>query len=86
MKNPLKSAGSQNFGLFLARLPIGVLFLWVGFQKLHETGLHQFVSQHAGQVPSWVSISICVAVIAGIVDPAGAGRNPERYPSQRNPT
>jgi uncharacterized membrane protein YphA (DoxX/SURF4 family) len=52
MRNPLKTEAAASLGLLLARLPIGVLFLILGFNKLHG-GVDTFVSNTRSTIPSW---------------------------------
>ncbi len=54
MKNLLKSAGSSNLGLLLARLPVGALFAYAGFFKIAKMGVANFVSKSAGTIPGFL--------------------------------
>jgi len=51
MKNPLTTPEAQNFGLLMARLPMGILFFWQGLHKLNRTGPDDFVSSSLHYVP-----------------------------------
>ena len=54
MANPLKSDKSTSLGLLLARLPIGVLFLLQGYNKIKNIGVTQFVADHITMVPKYM--------------------------------
>src|SRR5689334_5249169 len=54
MPNPLHSARSANLGLLLARLPVGVLFCFEGYQKIARLGVSNFVAEHSSQVPAFM--------------------------------
>ena len=54
MPNPLHSARSANLGLLLARLPVGVLFCFQGYQKIVRIGVSKFATEQAANVPAYM--------------------------------
>lgn len=55
MNNPLKSDRSTSIGLLLARVPVGVVLALAGNAKFRsDGGVSGFVSEHLGQVPSYM--------------------------------
>jgi len=53
MATPQKLSGSTNVGLLLARLPVGVLFVWEGYLSL-KAGLGNFVTANVSHVPRYM--------------------------------
>src|SRR5688500_13473708 len=54
MRNPLKTERSTDIGLLLVRIPIGVLFVIAGCNKLvADGGFRKFAGGAEGMVPSW---------------------------------
>lgn len=54
MPAPAKTTGPQSFGLLAARLPVGVLFVLKGYEKLKDQKVADFVSKHLGEVPGYM--------------------------------
>jgi uncharacterized membrane protein YphA (DoxX/SURF4 family) len=54
MRNPLKTERSTDIGLLLARLPLGVLFVIAGCNKLvADGGFRKFAADNEGLLPSF---------------------------------
>jgi uncharacterized membrane protein YphA (DoxX/SURF4 family) len=51
MKNPLKSDLSSNFGLLLARIPLGLYFALAGYAHFKT---QNFATQYAAALPAWM--------------------------------
>ena len=61
MTNPLKSQASTNFGLFLARVPMGAFFFLAGYDKVFHKGVEEFVKfavANARPIPFEVSTGV----------------------------
>ena len=54
MANPFKSEKSTSLGLLFARLPIGILFLLQGWNKVKNIGVNTFVAEHLPLVPKYM--------------------------------
>lgn len=54
MRNPLSTERSNNIGLLLARLPLGVFFVIAGCNKLVGGGFRAFASSSKSLLPAWV--------------------------------
>jgi uncharacterized membrane protein YphA (DoxX/SURF4 family) len=51
MKNPLKSDLASNFGLLLARIPLGLYFALAGYAHFKT---QNFATQYAAALPHWM--------------------------------
>ena len=43
-----------NIGLFLARLPLGALFLCAGYMKIAKMGVGNFATSASKNIPAWL--------------------------------
>jgi putative oxidoreductase len=53
MKNPLNSPVATSFGLLLVRIPLGILFITAGWNKIHG-GVGAFVSFASPHLPDFM--------------------------------
>jgi uncharacterized membrane protein YphA (DoxX/SURF4 family) len=53
MRNPLSSPAAMNFGLFLARVPLGLYFALSGFTKV-KNGLAAYVAANLGTAQQYM--------------------------------
>jgi len=50
----MSASTRANIGLFLARIPLGLLFLFAGYMKIAKIGVGNFVSSASKNVPAWL--------------------------------
>ncbi|HEY1684438.1 MAG TPA: DoxX family protein [Tepidisphaeraceae bacterium] len=53
MKNPINSPAFTNLGLLLVRIPLGILFICAGWNKIHG-GISHFVSFASPHLPDFM--------------------------------
>jgi len=54
MKSTCNCEAGPSLGLLFARLPLGLSLAHTGFRKIYDTGVENWVSDHMGQVPSYL--------------------------------
>jgi thiosulfate dehydrogenase [quinone] large subunit len=50
----MSASTRANIGLFLARLPLGALFLCAGYMKIAKMGVGNFVFSASKNIPAWL--------------------------------